>query len=239
MRRARLMPGPSSFSNHSRAACVCPRRHRVRRGSCVVPGCRRRRRRRRGRGLHRRRHRRGPGAGSRRTLTGYEEVPPSRPPAAARSTPEISRDGSEIRYALRYRHLEGAVRRSRTSTSATSERTAASRSGCATATQPVAAAEHARVPGAADHHRHARRPTCAGPHGQGIAAGEFDELVRAMRAVATSRTCTATRSERGDPRPVRTAQDTRTAEPKPPGDLDTSVSWPARPGTTPGRAASA
>ena len=51
-------------------------------------------------------------------LSGFEEVPAVSTAAGAEVKAEVNRAGTEIRYRLRYRNLEGARARSRTSTSA-------------------------------------------------------------------------------------------------------------------------
>ncbi len=149
---------------------------------------RRTRRRGRRRRVHRRRRRRG------RSRQGLQDGPQrlrggarGLHDAGAEVKAEVNRAGTEIRYQLRYRNLEGERDRSRTSTSARRASTAASslflcsNLGNGPAGTPACPPSPGEVDGTLDRRRRGRPQTAQGIEGPGA----FDEIVRAMRAGVT------------------------------------------------------
>ena len=117
-------------------------------------------------------------------LTGYEEVPAVSTAAGAEVKVEVSRDGTEIRYRLRYRNLEGSVTQSHIHLGQEDVNGGVSVFFCSNlgngpvGTQPCPPAP-ATVTGTL------RAADVVGPAPQGIAPGEFEELIRALRAGVT------------------------------------------------------
>lgn len=119
-------------------------------------------------------------------MVGYEEVPAISTTGGGQMEAEINRAGSEIHYVLRYRNLEAAPTQAHIHFGA--ERTAGGISVwlCDSATNPsprettpICPPAPATVTGTLT------ADDVVGPAVQGIAAGEFAELVRAMRAGVT------------------------------------------------------
>jgi hypothetical protein len=117
-------------------------------------------------------------------LTGYEEVPAISTPASGELRARISNDGTQIEYELSYSDLEGAVLQSHIHLGQAGVNGGVSVFLCTNlgngpaGTQPCPPPP-ATITGtltAAD---------VVGPAAQGIAPGEFDELVRAIRAGKT------------------------------------------------------
>lgn len=115
---------------------------------------------------------------ARATLTGYQETPSIS--TRARGTFRAEIDGDEIDYVLRYQGIEGG--------SAMQAHIHLAERGvaggviaflCGGGGKPACPATGGTVEGTI------RPSDIVGPAGQGIAAGEFAELVRAMRAGAT------------------------------------------------------
>ena len=119
-------------------------------------------------------------------MAGYEEVPAISTTGGGQMEAEINRAGTEIHYVLQYRNLEAAPTQAHIHFGA--ERTAggisvwlcdSATNPSPVATTPVCDPSPATITGtltAAD---------VVGPTGQGIAAGEFEEFVRALRAGVT------------------------------------------------------
>jgi hypothetical protein len=137
--------------------------------------------------------------GSRRIrefLTGFEEVPSVSTDAEGRFNARISHDGSQITYELRYSDLQGAVTQAHIHFGQTSVNGAIIVWLCAnnppitnappgTQTCP---ASPATITGTIDAGDVTGQPTPTPPGtnlGQGIQPGEFDELLRAIRAGKT------------------------------------------------------
>jgi hypothetical protein len=123
-------------------------------------------------------------------MTGFEEVPSVSTTGGGEVTAEINRGGTEIHYKLEYRNLEGKVQQSHihfgqegvnggivvflcSNLGNGTPRTPACPDPPATVTGTLTAADVSAV------------PASAMAVTQGIAAGEFNELVRAMRAGVT------------------------------------------------------
>ena len=119
-------------------------------------------------------------------LLGYEEVPAVSTTGGGQMEAEISRDGTEIRYVLRYRNLESAVRQAHIHFGAARTNGGISVWLCDSAENPSPlATTQACEPSPATMTGTLTAADVVGPAGQGIAAGEFAELVRAMRAGVT------------------------------------------------------
>ena len=123
-------------------------------------------------------------------LTGYEEVPAVSTVGGGQVDVEVARDGQSLRFELRYRNLESDVRQSHIHLgqkdvnggimiffcSSIPNQTPAPPAGTPQCPQP-APGETATLTGT-----RTAGDMFAGAAGQGVAAGEFDELVRALRA---------------------------------------------------------
>jgi len=117
-------------------------------------------------------------------LTGYEEVPAVSTSANAQFDARISKDGSEIVWELSYSALEGSITQSHIHVGNAGTNGGVSAFLCTnlgngpvgTQTCPAGPATISGTITAAD---------VIGPGGQGVAAGELDELIAAMRAGAT------------------------------------------------------
>ena len=123
-------------------------------------------------------------------LNGFEEVPAVSTAAGAEVKAEVNRAGTEIRYRLRYRNLEGAVSQSHIHFAQKGVNGGiavflCSNLGNGTADTPACPASPATVTGTLDAGDVSAVPASAGAVTQGIGQGEFDELVRAMRAGVT------------------------------------------------------
>ena len=119
-------------------------------------------------------------------MVGYEEVPAVSPPGGGQVEAEISRDGSEIRYVLRYSHLEAAPTQAHIHFGDADTTGGISVWLCDSdlnpsprPTTPACTAPPATITGTLT------PADVVGPTVQGIAPGEFEELVRAMRAGVT------------------------------------------------------
>jgi hypothetical protein len=117
-------------------------------------------------------------------LTGYEEVPSVSTIAGAEVGAEVNRAGTELRYRLSYRNLEGDVQQSHIHLGQEGVNGGISVFLCSNlgngpAGTPACPPAPATVTGTLD------AADVVGPAAQGIAAGEFSELVRAMRAGVT------------------------------------------------------
>jgi hypothetical protein len=125
------------------------------------------------------------GGGKLRTqLTGYEEVPALSTPGVGSFKARISRSTDEIRYELRYDNLESPATQAHIHFE---QRTNAgpivaflcTNLGNGPAGTPACPPAPATVEGVL------RAASVVGPNDQGVAPGEFDELVRAIKAGAT------------------------------------------------------
>jgi hypothetical protein len=117
-------------------------------------------------------------------LTGFEEVPSVSTIAGAEVRAKVNRAGTELRYRLRYRNLEGGVQQSHIHLGQEAVNGGISVFLCSNlgngpAGTPACPPAPATVTGTLD------AADVVGPAAQGIAAGEFAELVRAMRAGVT------------------------------------------------------
>ena len=128
----------------------------------------------------------GGGRGFETDLSGYEEVPAVSTIGGGEMKAEVNRAGTEIRYVVRYRNLEAAPTQAHIHFGA--ERTAGGISvwlcdspanPSPRETTPVCDPPPATITGTLT------AGDVVGPANQGIAAGEFAELVRAMRAGVT------------------------------------------------------
>ncbi len=119
----------------------------------------------------------------REVLTGYQEVPVVSTTGRGSFTATINKDGSEIAYRLRYSELEGNVLQAHIHLGAAGTNGGISTFLCSNlgngpaGTQPCP--QQGTVEGVID------AQDIIGPGAQGIAAGELDELLAAMRAGKT------------------------------------------------------
>jgi hypothetical protein len=118
-------------------------------------------------------------------LHGFHEVPSVSSAARGRFVADIDRGGGSIRYELRYEALQGDVRQAHIHIGQRHTNGGISVFLCQTATNPdptglapTCGPAPARVSGVLT------AANVVGPTGQGVAAGEFAELVRAIRAGA-------------------------------------------------------
>lgn len=123
-------------------------------------------------------------------MTGFEEVPAVSTTGGGEVTAEINRAGTEIHYTLRYRNLEGTVQQSHIHFGQEGVNGGIVVFLCSNlgngpaGTQPCPAPP-ATVTGTLTAADVSAVPASAQAVTQGIAKGEFDELVRAMRAGVT------------------------------------------------------
>jgi len=121
----------------------------------------------------------------RATLTGYEEVPTLSTPGVGTFRATVSRSTDEIRYRLSYESLESAVQQAhihlgRPAINGGISAFLCTNLGNGPAGTPACPPAPATVTGTIT-----PAQVTGGAADQGLAAGEFDELVRAMRAGAT------------------------------------------------------
>jgi hypothetical protein len=114
-----------------------------------------------------------------RTLSGYFEVPAIS--SSARGSFEARINGDELRYRLSYSGLEGSVTQAHIHFAQLSVNGGISVWLCGTAAAPGPAGTPT-CPSSGTVTRTIDEDDVVGPSGQGIAAGEFDELVAALRA---------------------------------------------------------
>ena len=117
-------------------------------------------------------------------LSGYEEVPAVSTSAGAQFDATISNDGTEINWELSYSALEGSYH------AVAYPRRPGGRQrrhlGVPLQQSRQPPRGHAGMPRrSGDDLRHHHRGHVIGPGGQGVAAGQLDELIAAMRAGAT------------------------------------------------------
>jgi hypothetical protein len=120
-------------------------------------------------------------------LSGYEETPSTlSTPAAGSFDARLSKDGTTLEYELSYSGLEGAVTQAHVHFGQRALTGGISFWLCETAAAPAPAAVAALTPdcptpgGTVEDEITAAE--VVGPAGQGIAAGEFEEILAAMRA---------------------------------------------------------
>ncbi len=123
-------------------------------------------------------------------LDGYEEVPSVSTIAGAEMRAEVNRAGTELRYRLRYRNLEGDVQQAHIHLGQEDVNGGivvfpCSNLGNGPAGTPPCPPAPATVTGTLDAADVSAVPASAPAVAQGIAAGEFAELIRAMRAGVT------------------------------------------------------
>jgi hypothetical protein len=123
-------------------------------------------------------------------LNGFEEVPSVSTIAGAEVRAEVNRAGTEIRYRLHYRNLEGKVQQSHIHFGQEGVNGGivvflCSNLGNGPAGTPTCPDPPATVTGTLDAADVSAVPASAGAVTQGIGPGEFEELVRAMRAGVT------------------------------------------------------
>jgi hypothetical protein len=123
-------------------------------------------------------------------MTGFEEVPSVSTTGGGQVDAQVNRAGTEIRYTLRYRNLEGKVQQSHIHFGQEGVNGGivvflCSNLGNGTARTPACPDPPATVTGTLTAEDVSAVPASAGAVAQGIAAGEFGELVRAMRAGVT------------------------------------------------------
>ena len=122
----------------------------------------------------------------RATLQGIEEVPATSTRASGRFRVEISEDGSSMTYTLNYSHLEGDIRQAHIHFAQKGVNGAIVVFLCQTSFNPDPTGHAPTCPqsGTVTGTLTAANMTALAV-AQGIAAGEFAELVRAMRAGVT------------------------------------------------------
>ena len=120
------------------------------------------------------------GGKARATLSGYDETPSVSTLARGKFRAEIDRDGDTIEYELRYEGIEGGTANV-AHIHLGQRHTAGGVSAflCGGGDKPACPTPGGTVEGTID------AADVVGPAGQGIAAGQLSELVRAMRAGAT------------------------------------------------------
>lgn len=123
-------------------------------------------------------------------LNGYEEVPSVSTIAGAEMRAEVNGAGTELRYHLRYRNLEGDVQQAHIHLGQEGANGGivvflCSNLGNGPAGTPACPPSPGTVSGTLDASDVSAVPASAPAVAQGIAAGEFAELIRAMRAGVT------------------------------------------------------
>jgi hypothetical protein len=122
-------------------------------------------------------------------LTGYEEVPTLSTPGNGQVDVRVARDGQSLQFELHYRALETPVTQSHIHFGKEAVNGGIVLFFCSNLPNPPAGTPACPNPPAGETATVTGTRTAAdmtnGAAGQGIAAGEFDELVRALRAGAT------------------------------------------------------
>lgn len=126
-------------------------------------------------------------------LSGFSEAPSTLSTAARGSFRAVLQEGeTEIKYRLDYSGLEGTITQAHVHLGAHHQTGGISVWLCQTATNPAPGAQAALVPmcgdpGGDDAEAEGvlNAASVIGPAGQGIAAGQFEELVRALKAGVT------------------------------------------------------
>ena len=117
-------------------------------------------------------------------LTGYEEVPAVSTSANAQFDARISKDGSEIVWELSYSALEGSITQSHIHVGNAGTNGGVSAFLCTNLGNGPAGTQLCPT-GPATISGTITAVDVIGPAGQGVAAGELDELIAAMRVGAT------------------------------------------------------
>jgi CHRD domain len=125
------------------------------------------------------------GSDQQETLTGYEEVPALSTPGVGEFRASISRSSDEIRYRLTFSGLESAATQAHIHFENETNNGAIVVFLCTNLGNGPAGTQACPADGGTIRGTITPADIGAGAAGQGIAAGEFDEFVRAIRAGAT------------------------------------------------------
>jgi hypothetical protein len=125
------------------------------------------------------------GSDQQETLTGYEEVPALSTPGVGEFRASISRSSDEIRYRLTFSGLESAATQAHIHFENETNNGAIVVFLCTNLGNGPAGTQACLADGGTIRGTITPADIGAGAAGQGIAAGEFDEFVRAIRAGAT------------------------------------------------------
>ena len=125
------------------------------------------------------------GSGDRETLTGYEEFPALSTPGAGEFRSSISRSRDEIRYTLSFSDLETAATQAHIHFENRTNNGPIVVFLCTNLGNGPAGTQACPAAGGTIQGTIRPADVGAGAAAQGLAAGEFDELVRAIRAGAT------------------------------------------------------
>jgi hypothetical protein len=125
------------------------------------------------------------GSGDRETLTGYEEVPALSTPGVGEFRSSISRSRDEIRYTLSFSDLETAATQAHIHFENRTNNGPIVVFLCTNLGNGPAGTQACPAAGGTIQGTIRPADVGAGAAAQGLAAGEFDELVRAIRAGAT------------------------------------------------------
>jgi hypothetical protein len=118
-------------------------------------------------------------------LSGYHEDPPVSTEASGEFRMKVDRDDEEITYRLEYEDLEGTVTQAHIHFGNRFSTGGVSAWLCETATAPSPVASTPTCPQSGSVTGTITAAEVVGPTAQGISAGEFDELVDAIRAQRT------------------------------------------------------
>jgi CHRD domain len=125
------------------------------------------------------------GSGVRETLTGFEEVPALSTPGEGEFRAAISRTGDEIRYTLAFADLESAVTQAHIHFENRTNNGPIVVFLCTNLGNGPAGTQACPAAGGTIQGTITPADVGDGAAAQGLAAGEFDELVRAIRSGAT------------------------------------------------------
>jgi hypothetical protein len=125
------------------------------------------------------------GSNERETLTGYEEVPALSTPGVGEFRATVSRSSAEIRYRLTFSGLETAATQAHIHFENETNNGPIVVFLCSNLGNGPAGTQACPAAGGTIRGTITPVDVGAGAAGQGIAAGEFDEFVRAIRAGAT------------------------------------------------------
>jgi CHRD domain len=119
-------------------------------------------------------------------LKGFEEIPTLSTPASGEFEAKISRDGTSVDYKLTYRDLEGEVTQAHIHLGAKAFNGGIMVFLCSNLTDPAPppGTQACPIPSGTVEGTFTAADVI-GPDGQGIAPGEFAEVIRAMKAGAT------------------------------------------------------
>lgn len=119
------------------------------------------------------------------SLTGYQEVPAVSTVASGDFKAKINDDDTAIEYELNYSDLEGTVTQAHIHFGQPGVNGGIAVWLCGTASNPGPAGTPTCPPPPATVTRTVTAADVVGPNGQGIAPGEFEEFLRAVRAGST------------------------------------------------------